>query len=73
VDLCVILGIVLLVLTCWDYWRAESDATILFDLLFDWWWGWFDVSRDSFPLFYWMCLITQAVAGVALIIYGMFT
>ena len=62
----VLLGIALLLLTYWEYRRDETDTVLIFE-----WWAWFDVSRASFPLFYWTILTVQAVAGVVLIIQGL--
>jgi len=63
----IIAGIVLLVLTYWDYQKDETDTIFILE-----WWIWFDVSRESLPLLYWAILLIQFCAGIVLIFQGLF-
>ncbi len=60
-----LLGVVLLAITYWDYRKEETDTVFILD-----WWAWFDVSRASFPLLYWLIILAQIVGGITLIFYG---
>jgi hypothetical protein len=60
-----ILAAVLLVITYWDYRRAETDTVFLLE-----WWAWFDVSRSSWPTLYWLCISVQLIGVVVLLICG---
>ena len=62
----VVLGIVLLLVTFWEFRRGESDTIFLLD-----WWLWFDVSQAKTPVLYWMALAAQAIAGIVLIVKGL--
>ena len=62
----VVLGIVLLLVTFWEFRRGESDTIFLLD-----WWLWFDVSQSKTPLLYWLAIAAQAIAGIVLIVKGL--
>ena len=59
------LGVVLLGITYWEYSKDETDTAFIFE-----WWAWFDVSRSSTPLLYWLIIIAQIIGGVFLIFCG---
>lgn len=59
----ILYGIVILALTAWNYWRAESDIVF-------WTTGWWNVGRSEDPGLYWTLIVGQAIAGIAAIAYG---
>lgn len=65
----IIFGILLLLLTFYEYIREEADSLLLFDFFLDWFLP-FDFSRTNSPLCYWMILISQAIIGLFLIAIG---
>lgn len=65
----IIFGILLLLLTCYEYIREEADALLLFDFFLGWFLP-FDFSRANSPLGYWGILIFQTTLGFVLIAIG---
>ena len=64
--LLVIVGLVMLGFTWWDWRREETSAGILST-----WLGWLNISREDTPLLYALILIVQAVASVVCIYLGL--
>ena len=61
-----IMAAILLGITYWDYRRDETDTIFLLD-----WWAWFDISRGSWPVLYWLCLTAQIIGAITLIVCGL--
>lgn len=61
-----LMGVALLGITYWDYRKEETDTIFILD-----WWVWFDVSRASFPLLYWLIIVAQIVGGFGLVFWGL--
>lgn len=62
----VLIGIGVLFLTAWDFFRDETDTLLIFDR-----WPWFDISRQSSPLTFWVIIIIQIGIGLSLIFKGL--
>ncbi len=65
--LSILLGLIVLVVTWWDYHREEADTILLFDWI--WWW---DFRRDEYPAVFWALILGQACMGIGLALYGLF-
>jgi len=63
----VLIGIGVLLLTAWDFFRDETNTILIFDR-----WSWFDISRQSSPLTFWVIIIIQIGIGLSLIFKGLF-
>ena len=63
----IILGIIILVLTWWDYERKEADTILLVDLIV-----WWTFSRAEHPYIFKAIILGQAALGLGCIIWGMF-
>jgi hypothetical protein len=63
--LTIVMGLVLLALTWWELQREETDTVWVLG-----WGPWFDVSRQSSPMWFWIIISAQAVSGVAMVIEG---
>ena len=64
--LLVIVGLVMLGFTWWDWRREETSAGI-----FSTWLGWLNISREDSPLLYAVILIVQLVLSVVCIYLGL--
>lgn len=60
------LGIVVLLVTAWDYFNGESDTM----LILDWDWIWFDFSRQDHPAVFHAIIVAQMVIGLGVICTG---
>ena len=64
--LLVIVGLVMIGFTWWDWRREETSAGI-----FSTWLGWLNISREDSPMLYTLILIVQLVLGVVCIYEGL--
>ena len=62
------IGILILAATVWDLSRDETDTVFVLDIF-----PWFDISRKSFPVIYWIIIITQAGIGLTMVFNGIFS
>ncbi len=60
-----LLGIILLLYTCYEVLVAETDSILFTEYL------WFDISRWKNPILYWLTILLQTAVGVGLIVSGL--
>lgn len=64
--LLVIVGLVMIGFTWWDWRRGETSAGLIST-----WLGWLNISRDDSPLLYTLILIAQLVLSAVCIWLGL--
>ena len=64
-NIAIVLGLALIALTIWDLLKEETDTILVLD-----WWGWFDVSKASHPIAYWLIIAFQFGLGVYFLYQG---
>ncbi len=65
-------GLLILFLTYLDYRKDETDLAYLFLWLVDWWlWFDLDINKKSFPILFWLIILSEFTLGIVIIFYGL--